>query len=320
MELALKQRLLGAAVLVALAVIFLPMVLDGDQRTDSETVDLTIPEAPPRDFETRVVPLAPPGESASQAVSVEPDRVATVDTDAPERADAFAGTPSAPLPAPVQEAKPPDSPAVAQPTPAAPEQAPVARPAPAPAAASSQSASTSAPAARVARGRFHINLGSYAKVENVEALVATLKRSGLPVYVENVTVANAPAQRVRIGPFVDRASAERARLEARRVRPDAPGELIEIDDSGSTDAVAAPGTVTGWAVQIGAFQAEADARAQSEKLRAQGYAAFVDPVRAENGTLYRVRVGPETQRAGAERLRSALRERFRIDGLIVTHP
>jgi cell division septation protein DedD len=43
-------------------------------------------------------------------------------------------------------------------------------------------------------------------------------------------------------------------------------------------------------------------------------------VRAENGTLYRVRVGPETQRAGAERLRSALRERFRIDGLIVTHP
>jgi len=43
---ALKQRLVGAIVLVALAVIFVPMVLDGSGRQGGERVSVEIPEEP----------------------------------------------------------------------------------------------------------------------------------------------------------------------------------------------------------------------------------------------------------------------------------
>src|SRR3546814_13514054 len=52
METSMKQRLLGAVVLIALAIIFVPMFLSGPrQEPASETVDLRIP--PPPDSEDR---------------------------------------------------------------------------------------------------------------------------------------------------------------------------------------------------------------------------------------------------------------------------
>ena len=54
MEPALKQRLIGAAVLVALAVIFLPILLEGPQpETAGGAVSLDMPAPPPRDREVR---------------------------------------------------------------------------------------------------------------------------------------------------------------------------------------------------------------------------------------------------------------------------
>lgn len=54
MDLALKQRLVGATVLIALAVIFLPMLLDGSGTPERLDVEVEIPEraaAPESQFE-----------------------------------------------------------------------------------------------------------------------------------------------------------------------------------------------------------------------------------------------------------------------------
>jgi dihydrofolate synthase/folylpolyglutamate synthase len=60
MDLSLKQRLLGAIVLIALAVIFVPMFLSGPgPQPASETVNLAIPPAPDREFQNRVLPVEP---------------------------------------------------------------------------------------------------------------------------------------------------------------------------------------------------------------------------------------------------------------------
>ena len=54
MEPALKQRLVGAAVLVALAVIFLPMLIQGPApESGVADVPLEAPAAPQGEFETR---------------------------------------------------------------------------------------------------------------------------------------------------------------------------------------------------------------------------------------------------------------------------
>ncbi len=63
MDTALKQRLVGASVLIALAVVVLPMLLGGRPDGDvQETQKIELPSQPPElDFETRRYPI---GENA----------------------------------------------------------------------------------------------------------------------------------------------------------------------------------------------------------------------------------------------------------------
>jgi len=309
MEPALKQRLIGAAVLVVLAVIFLPMVFDGSKSVDTQTVDLSIPATPDREFETRVVPL----EADPPQADPDPNRIATVDTAAPDRPDALAGN----EPKDTASATPPASETEAAPAPAAAAFGP---------AGSTVSTPTEAgPAAAPAPqpgGRYIVSFGSYSRPENATALVTQLERGGIPARAENAQVNGKPGMRVRAGPYAMRGEAESVRLLASRVRADVPATIVEVDDTPTSDAAPAPaGSRPGaWAVQVGAFQDEADAIARRDKLVGSGYAAFVDPVRAAGGTLYRVRIGPEVVRANADRLRDELKSRFQLDGLVVSHP
>jgi len=72
-------------------------------------------------------------------------------------------------------------------------------------------------------------------------------------------------------------------------------------------ASSAPGG--GWAVQVGAFGSTATARKLQQDLSGAGYRAYVSPVNRAGQTLYRVRVGPVGDRAGAEQLVPRLKAR-----------
>jgi len=327
MDPALKQRLIGASVLVVLAVIFVPMLIDSTPRSDSEAIDLSMPVAPNQNFETQVVPLGAPGPGAALPIA-NPDQVVTVDTNAPARIDALSGDePQVATPAPASEPATP-APSAGARTEIAPPGA-AARAAPAPAVESTpalpQVAAT--PTTQLlpqpaAGGRHLVQFGSYARGENAQALVAELGRAGIRAETERVEVDGKPTLRVRSGPYADRTSAERVRLAARKLRPDVSSSVTEIDVAPRTEvpAVAAAGRVTGWAVQVGALADAADANALRDRLRSGGFTAYVETLRTERGTLYRVRVGPEIQRANAQRLRETLKTRFALDGQVVTHP
>lgn len=64
-----------------------------------------------------------------------------------------------------------------------------------------------------------------------------------------------------------------------------------------------------WAVQVGAFGSADTARKLVQDLSGAGYRAFVSPVNRGGKTLYRVRVGPAGDRAGAEQLVPRLKAR-----------
>ena len=53
----LKERLIGAAVLVMIAVIFIPMILDDSSETDVTITETNILTRPDDDFNSRIVPL-----------------------------------------------------------------------------------------------------------------------------------------------------------------------------------------------------------------------------------------------------------------------
>ncbi|MFY2764113.1 SPOR domain-containing protein [Arenimonas sp. MALMAid1274] len=354
MDSALKQRLIGAAVLVALAMIFLPMLLRGPdaEQPDAAQVPLDMPAAPDQEFETRELPLTVPQPQAPEGGVVgmdtgprpsdDPNAVATVDqTGAPAARTDYAPVPEgedgtlAPVDAATGLAQSPSPPSAPAPTaPAVPPDA--ASPVTPPAAAPPPVAST--PAA--AGGRYMVNVGSFSNLANARALADKLRSRGLPLTSESVDVSGKPAMRLRVGPYGDRAAAEAARLRVDSVTGGG-ANVIALDGSAApaparatpaAAAVATPAQVpvparastaanVGFAVQLGALSSEADASALRDRARAAGFVAFHQRVNTERGAVWRVRVGPEADRAAAERLRESVAGKLGMkDAIVVPHP
>lgn len=194
MDSSLKQRLVGAGILVALIVIVVPELLRG--------------KAPPQGGPT-LLPRAAK-EAAAGAEANAPLRSVTVDMRDSVAAPPPAGSPSA---APAQPAGPASA-ASATPVPAA---APDVAPAPAsPMAANVAPAVAPEPAATpaaarlpkpVANGPWVVQLGSFALKVSAERLARELKAAGYPAYVSPVQRGARELFRVRVGPMGDRQAA-----------------------------------------------------------------------------------------------------------------
>ena len=328
MDSALKQRLLGAAVLIALAIIFVPMFFSNSPpKQDNTTLGLSIPPAPERNFETRNLPVdATPKSTAApkpaQSAGDDANKVTTVTTAAPptfEAPDQVVATtkPGSATPPPPATNAPP-KPAVA-PTPP-----------PAPAVQS--------------EGRFIVNLGVYADAGGASSLVAKVKKLGYPAFAEATEYQGKAAQRVRVGPYADRAAAESVRLKIKQSEEKVPSSVVDLGDSAKADFAKAdsakaesgkadPGKSTkdpvpavaanragGYALQLGAFKAEDEANKLRDRLRNGGVSAFIEKTKSGEQTLWKVRAGPFADRAGAETAAANVKQKFQLTGMITTQP
>jgi DedD protein len=313
----LKQRLLGAAVLIALAVIFVPMFLGNSPPRDTSTIqNLDIPPEPERNFETRTLPVEPAAPVAGKAPtpSAGDDKVVTVDTRAPatfEASDKPADDKSA-------DKEPGDKIAAAKPSASTAAEKPKNPPPEAKSTALPAEPATPAPA-----GRFSVNLGVYADAGHADALVAKLRKAGYSASAEDTEYQGKPAHRVRVASFPDRAAAEAVRLKIKQLEPKVPSSVTESAEQPSADAPAsalAANRAGGWAVQLGAFKSEAEANKLRDRIKGVSIAAFVDRTGSGNDALWRVRAGPFAERSGAEAARSTLKQRLQADGIVVTQP
>ena len=338
MDTKLKQRLIGGAVLIALAVIFLPMLVHGPA-PDSGVGDVStrVPDAPAGKFETRELPLGP---AAGQAA----------------------------LPAPAASAPAPAEPSTA-PTEAPGKAATVHAPADPDVAAGQWAVSFGAYAsARDAdavlsrlrqaglegfreeaelngRQAWRVRVGPYPDRALAEAgrLQAVRIRNDVNAQVialdagadaapaaASATVRPAPAPAVvpAANPAVAKATPEpTAPVEAKPTPRPAAASVEPPKVAPATPAAATPAprpsapaaSDVGFAVQLGAFASLAEAHALRDRLRASGFSAIVQPVPTAKGTLNRVRVGPVATRAEAEQLKSRLAAGFG-NGNVVQHP
>jgi DedD protein len=78
--------------------------------------------------------------------------------------------------------------------------------------------------------------------------------------------------------------------------------------------------LTAWVVQLGSFNSKENAETLNKKLRKAGYPAFVEPIKQEGDTIYRVRVGPELLRSDAESLLEKLKSSMKLDGIVLRYP
>ena len=84
----------------------------------------------------------------------------------------------------------------------------------------------------------------------------------------------------------------------------------EKTPSPQNDNTGGAGDDSAWVVQLGSFASQANADRLAGQLKSRGYKAFVSRLDSGSRTRYRVRVGPEQERAQAE----TLAERLRRDG------
>ena len=197
---AYKQRMVGALVLVALAVIFLPMLFS--RQDEQRQVVVEAPAAPqaPAMPQVQVEPVVVPEPQTLPEEPVPSDDEVAAQT-----------TPAAPA-VPVQQSVPVVKPA---PAPVAPVvAAKPAAPAPAPKPVAPQPAAPGKP--DVGQSRidpnglpisWSIQLASLANRESADALQKKLRAQGYNAYIRSADGKN----RVFIGPLIERAEADRLR-------------------------------------------------------------------------------------------------------------
>jgi DedD protein len=338
MESPLKQRLIGAAVLAALAIIFLPMLLKGPdvKSPDAAQVPLEMPASPDQKFETRELPLGTPITETPAGGVLGMD---TSPTDAAGTVTSPVATAPMPTPDTTSQAVPLEAagaPVSATPLPPTPAPVAVTPPKPVPAPVATKPAAPPIPAAAVAGGDYLVSIGSFGNLDNANTLVGKLRAAKLPVVADKVDVGGKPAMRVRIGPFADRAAAESARQRAdaiagsssKVVATDAVATKPAVEKPVATKPaaeqpaapVAKPASASGFAVQLAAPSIEADAMALRDKARAAGFSAFVQRVDTDGGARFRVRVGPVADRPSAESLRDSVNQKLGQSGIVVSNP
>lgn len=216
MEERLKQRLVGAVVLVSLAVVFVPILFDMPGEPNGETsADLIsgIPERPQVGF----------GSSASGTLDA--PRTPRLDTELERersldasRADDGERTVSSDVSVSgtTSSAPAPTAGVSGQPASDARSETSVARADPAPAKKQAKPGSSTKPVAETsAAGSWIVQLGSFLKSENAAALRKRLQAGGYTAFVESGTSARGDVSRVFVGPMPDReqAKASAARLQ-----------------------------------------------------------------------------------------------------------
>jgi DedD protein len=113
-------------------------------------------------------------------------------------------------------------------------------------------------------------------------------------------VASAPAGKESGKPAGGTPTAVRAKAT---LPPAAPRAGAAAPGSQQTASASQP---SAWAVQLGAFSNRAKAEQLVAELKERRYAAFTLEYRASGQILYRVRVGPEQERARAEEIAARL--------------
>ena len=337
MDTALKQRLIGAVVLVALAVIFLPMLIKGPAPDSGVSdVPLTVPATPGGQYETRELPLVTPGNapaggvvgmdnatpaaSASEAVPLgaAPDAAAGAMSPASTAGGNFAVNfgayaTSADADAVIARLKQSSLPAFRE------------------------------PATINGKSAYRVRIGPYAERadaetvrlqaaqvrSDVKAQVVTLDAAATaPASTPSATTAAAAVTTQALPPnATQQPSAKPVQAPPAETKPVATAPKPAVATPKPTPAPAKPveapkpaAANVGFAVQLGAFSHAADANAMRDKLRASGFSAFVEQVRTDKGTLNRVRVGPVASRADADQLKAQVAAKVGISGMVRPHP
>lgn len=78
-------------------------------------------------------------------------------------------------------------------------------------------------------------------------------------------------------------------------------------------------TLGSWAVQLGAFTDEVNAKKLIKQLQTKGFAAYLEKVKTNKGEMVRVLIGPETKKVKAQAIMAKLDKQMQLKGVVVPY-
>ena len=267
MDQELKQRLIGAAVVTALAAIFIPMLFDDPVDQSGQVVsELVVPEAPVKASDDAANKLP----ANAEAVLAQPDQgltqeeaEATATGSETEFMDSGAALgPDEAIDESVEE------PVVAEPVVTlpklTPKQKPAAKPAP----------------------------------------IDVAEQAAEPAIVERAVPQAKPAPKEeRAAKPAQPKAATAAKPVAKALEPAKPAASTAKPATAAKPAA----SLSRWYIQVGSYGQEANAMAMWNTLRKQGFPVLMETIHnPEKGTLYRLKIGPELDQKRAAAMKEKL--------------
>jgi DedD protein len=320
MDKALKQRLVGATVLIALAVIVLPMMLGGPPEGSApQSQKIELPPRPEEvNFETRRFPLGeqsgarngmpadtppvdrqpaamPPEQRApTEPQALRTDPVATAAAEPANSIESRAGEQDMPPPAVTVEEGPDVEVQPATDTPVSP------------------------PPPEQSADRYVVQVASLGSDANARKLMQTLQHAGFPVLLDTVESDAGRLSRVRVGPYDSQSVANDA---INRIRQSVDGvnpRLVDLRPKEAPTVTNPADSLLRWVVQVGSFSDAANAESLVGQLRADGLSAYRETVTSTGSSIHRVRVGPFLERDEALGARQKLIDSHSLEGVVMS--
>ncbi len=308
MDKALKQRLTGAVILIALAIIFLPILLDGERQSQPRS-SMEIPAQPEVNFPTRRLPIGDHLKSTKmQAGNSELEPIT-------EQVE----TPSETLI--VESSEPP--PAVFEPEPATtngvvitPLQTVNEPPVTAVSETPETATKTPAPVIPDSVGKWQIQIASFAGRSNAEKLVSRLRRTGYQAHIDTISRDKLTLHRVIVPAYRDRSEATLAADAIGKQIEGVNPKVLAPENADEQALVTEVESRMRWVVQIGSFSKAENANNLVNKLKQANYTAFKEL----SGSIHKVMVGPFVDKARAEQQRDKINKQLKLNGIIREQP
>jgi DedD protein len=294
----LKQRLIGAVVVTALAAIFVPMLFDDPVDNSAQLVAekaIPLPASSTGNTAAKVpnsaeqVLASPESTDSAEDNAVLSDEIDDSQVKSANAEDAlYAETPGY---SDVGAEAIVDEPKTERPKSATPSKLNV------PATGLSQEqAAKKAPKAKVTPNAAEQELLKKVQSAKLQQDIAAETKTAVPV------------KKTDTAPVVKEAPAQSNQAKA---------IAAAVSDAQKPEVAAKPAAPVRWYIQVGSFSKKENATSLWEGLRAQGLPASLDAVQTTKGTTYRLRVGPELDAKKAAAMKAKL-DKQNISSILVS--
>ncbi|HHW4678730.1 MAG TPA: SPOR domain-containing protein [Xylella sp.] len=333
MDIALKQRLIGAIILVALAVIFLPLLVNGPA-PDSGVVDVQLKAPSPPDnakFETRELPLPASASNTAgignAALQPLPNPVQGIPNIAGTRstlpAAAAAGNYAVNFGAyssaidankVIMRLAQAQLPGFSEKTQINGTPAWLVRIGP-----YTEQAQAEAVRLEAIKIRNDVNARVVILDAKLESPIAKSSAQNIPLRPKSSSTPQTETAKTPVKQVTSKSELTRALGTTMTASKPTPSQSKAPVKPVVTPNVPAASSI-GFAVQLGAFGRLEDANVLCDRVRAAGFNAFVEQVNTDKGALHRVRVGPVAKREAAYQLKAQVAAKIGVIGMVRSHP